>query len=365
MSSKKVMVGMSGGVDSSVAAALLLERGYDVIGVTMHVWEETATTQGQDNERDDACCSLSAVEDARRVADKLNIPHYVMNFKDIFKNKVIDYFIDEYLKGRTPNPCIACNKYIKFGVLLDKALSMGIDYVATGHYARVEYNEDNNRFLLKKAVTKEKDQSYALYNLSQDKLSKVLLPIGNYVKDEVRTLAKKYGLAVASKPDSQEICFIQDNDYVKFINKMVEEDMKPGYFIDTNGNILGEHKGIVNYTVGQRKGLGITFGKPMFVVKINSEKNQVVLGEGNEVFSRELIATDINYIAIDNLNDTIKIDAKIRYSAKEAPAALYPLEYGKVKVVFDYAQRAITPGQSIVFYDKDIVVGGGIIEQMR
>ena len=346
MSSKKVIVGMSGGVDSSVAAALLLEKGYDVIGVTMHVWDE----------------KTSAVDDARRVADELNIPHYVINFKEIFENKVIDYFIDDYLKGRTPNPCIACNKYIKFGALLDKALSMKADFIATGHYARISYDEQANRFLLRKAVTKEKDQSYVLYNLSQEKLGRVLLPIGDYVKSEVRALAEKYNLPVASKPDSQEICFIPDNNYSKFINDTKKADMKPGYFVDTKGNILGKHSGIINYTIGQRKGLGVTFGKPMFVVKIDSKNNQVVLGEAYEVFSKELIAGDMNYISINDIVDEIKANAKIRYSAKEAPATIYPLGDKRVKVVFDSPQRAITPGQSIVFYDNDIVVGGGIIE---
>lgn len=371
MSAKKVIVGMSGGVDSSVAAALLLEKGYEVIGVTMHVWD--GDLQILANEREDNCCSLSAVEDARKVADKLNIRHYVMNFKDIFKKKVIDYFVDDYLKGRTPNPCIACNKYVKFGALLDKAFSMDVDYVATGHYARVLYDNISDRFLLKKAITEEKDQSYALYNLTQEKLSKVIFPLGEYTKDDVRALARKYNLPVASKPDSQEICFIQDNNYSRFINDQINQEYKnldklknngtkPGYFVDTKGNKLGEHSGIIHYTVGQRKGLGITFGKPMYVVKVDSENNQVVLGGHDEVFSMELIATDVNYILVDNLLEPMKVESKIRYSAKESSSTLYPLESGKVKVVFDEPQRAITPGQSVVFYKNEVVVGGGIIE---
>jgi tRNA-specific 2-thiouridylase len=359
MSSQKVMVGMSGGVDSSVAAALLLERGYDVIGITMHMWEDP-TAENEDT-REDSCCSLSAVEDARRVANKLSIPHYVINFKDIFKKTIVDYFIDEYLNGKTPNPCIACNKFIKFGIFIEKALSMNVDYVATGHYARIEYDNDRKRYLLKKAVTKEKDQSYVLYNIPKDNLCKVLFPIGDYVKEEVRNIARKYELPIATKPDSQEICFIQDNDYAGFIKRMSKSNIKPGYFVDTNGNILGEHKGIINYTVGQRKGLGVTFGKPMYVVRIDSKKNQIVLGEADELFSNELIAHDLNYLSIDTLEEPIKVNAKIRYSAKESSATIYPLENNKVKVIFEQPQRAVTPGQSIVFYDGDIVVGGGII----
>jgi len=357
VASKKVMVGMSGGVDSSVAAALLLEKGYDVIGVTMHMWEDPTT----EDVREDACCSLSAVEDARRVANKLKIPHYVLNFKDIFKKTIVDYFIDEYLKGRTPNPCIACNKFIKFGIFIEKALSMNIDYVATGHYARIVYDNDKERYLLKKALTKEKDQSYVLYNIKKENLSRVLFPIGDYDKNEVRNLAKKYELPVATKPDSQEICFIQDNDYAGFINRIAKENIKPGYFVDTKGNILGEHKGIINYTIGQRKGLGISFGKPMYVVRIDSKNNQVVLGDAEDLFSTELIAEDVNFLSIDSLEEPLKVNAKIRYSAKESPATIYPLEEGKVKVIFEQPQRAITPGQSVVFYDGDIVVGGGII----
>jgi len=359
VSSKKVMVGMSGGVDSSVAAALLLEKGYDVIGVTMHMWDDP--TLEEEDVREDACCSLSAVDDARRVADKLKIPHYVLNFKDIFKKTIVDYFIEEYLKGRTPNPCIACNKFIKFGIFIEKALSMNVDYVATGHYARIEYDDSRNRYLLKKAVTKTKDQSYVLYNITKENISRVLFPIGDYDKDEVRNLARKYELPVATKPDSQEICFIQDNDYARFIKRISQATIKPGYFVDTKGNILGKHEGIINYTVGQRKGLGISFGKPMYVVRIDSKSNQVVLGDVDDLFSRELIAEDVNYLSIDALEEPLKVNAKIRYSAKESPATIYPMEDGKVKVIFEQPQRAITPGQSIVFYDGDIVVGGGII----
>lgn len=353
------MIGMSGGVDSSVAAAILLEKGYEVIGVTMKIWpemnEDLKTTEG-------GCCSLSAVDDARRVANKLGIPYYVMNFKDIFEEKVISYFKDEYLKGKTPNPCIACNRHVKFEAMLNKAVSMGIDYVATGHYAIITYDDNKKRFLLKKSVTQKKDQTYALYNLTQDQLSKILMPIGEYTKDEVREKAKELGLSVATKPDSQEICFVEDNDYGRFIEENTDAQIRPGNFVDTRGNILGRHRGIIHYTVGQRKGLGIALGKPMYVVRLDVENNNVVLGEDTEVFSEELIADDLNFISIDKLTQPLKVKAKIRYSAKEADATIYPLEDGRAKVVFDTPQRAITPGQSVVFYDEDIVVGGGIIQ---
>lgn len=359
MRKKSVMIGMSGGVDSSVAAALLLEKGYDVIGVTMQIWpetpEEVKLTEG-------GCCSLSAVDDARRVANTLGIPYYVLNFKEVFENKVINYFIDEYLKGRTPNPCIACNRHVKFEALLNKAVSMGIDYVATGHYAIIEYNEDRKRYLLRKSVTQAKDQTYALYNLTQEQLSRVLMPIGNFSKDDVRQKAKDLGLNVASKPDSQEICFVDDNNYGRFIEENTDKKIIPGNFVDTKGNVLGKHKGIIHYTVGQRKGLGIALGKPMYVVGLDVENNNVILGEDSEVFGRELIAYDLNFISIDNLEEHMRVKAKIRYSAKEADALIIPIEKDKVKVVFDTPQRAITPGQSVVFYENDIVVGGGIIQ---
>jgi len=359
MSKKKVMIGMSGGVDSSVAAAVLLEKGYDVVGVTMQIWpdmdEERKRTEG-------GCCSLSAVDDARRVANKLGIPYYVMNFKDVFQEKVIDYFTSEYMKGRTPNPCIACNRYVKFDALLKKAVAMGIDYVATGHYARIEYDNTRNRYLLKKSATDKKDQTYALYNLTQYQLSRTLMPIGDYTKDQVRKIAKEIGLTVATKPDSQEICFVDDNDYGKFICENTDYEIKPGYFVDTQGNILGMHKGIVHYTIGQRKGLGIALGRPMFVVEIDAVNNRVVLGDENDVFSNSLVAEDLNFISIDSLQGELRVKAKIRYSAKEAEAVISPLSNGEVRVTFDEPQRAITPGQSVVFYDGDIVVGGGVIK---
>lgn len=359
MSSKKVMLGMSGGVDSSVAAAILLQQGYEVIGVTLQIWqdldEEAKKSEG-------GCCSLSAVDDARRVANKLGIPYYVLNFKDIFNKTVIEYFKEEYFKGRTPNPCIACNRHVKWQAMLDKAVSMGIDYIATGHYAKVMQDATTGRFILKKSVTDKKDQTYALYNLTQNQLSRTLMPVGDYSKDRIREIAKELGLGVATKPDSQEICFIQDNDYGRYLSQNTDKKILPGKFVDTKGNVLGTHKGIVHYTVGQRKGLGITFGKPMFVVAIDAKNNRVILGDDKEVFSDTLTASDLNFIAVEKPSEGMRVSAKIRYSAKEAPATVYVLSEDKVQVVFDEPQRAITPGQSVVFYNGDVVVGGGTID---
>lgn len=359
MSKGSVMLGMSGGVDSSVAAAVLKEQGYEVVGVTMQIWpdmqEERKQTEG-------GCCSLSAVDDARRVADRLGIKYYVLNFKDIFQEKVIDYFTAEYLKGRTPNPCIACNRFVKFEALLMKAVSMGMDYIATGHYARITYDAPSGRYLLKKSATAQKDQTYALYTMTQDQLSKTLFPIGEFEKDQVRAMARELGLPVASKPDSQEICFVEDNDYGRYISENTDAEIKPGYFVDTEGNRLGMHKGIIHYTVGQRKGLGISFGRPKFVVAIRPNDNTVVLGDADEVFSVGLTASDLNFISIDGLKDEMRVTAKIRYSAREASAIINPLPGNKVEVKFDEPQRAITPGQAIVFYNGDAVIGGGIID---
>ncbi|SHH29909.1 tRNA (5-methylaminomethyl-2-thiouridylate)-methyltransferase [Caloranaerobacter azorensis DSM 13643] len=359
MEKKRVVIGMSGGVDSSVAAYLLKEMGYEVIGVTMQIWQE------KDHnviEKEGGCCSLSAVEDARRVANYLGIPYYVMNFKDVFKEKVINYFIDEYGKGRTPNPCIACNRFVKFEELLRRAKSLGADYVATGHYAKIVYDEEIGRYLLKRSEAVSKDQTYVLYNLTQDQLKHILMPLGNIGdKEKVREIARELGLIVAEKPESQEICFIEDNDYGKFIRENADYEIKPGYFVDTDGNILGKHKGITHYTIGQRKGLGLALGKPVYVVHIDPEKNIVVVGDAEKVFGTELIANDLNFIPFEKLTKPLKVKAKIRYTAKETDATVYPIEEDKVKVVFDAPVRAITPGQSIVFYDGDIVVGGGTI----
>jgi tRNA-specific 2-thiouridylase len=357
---KRVIIGMSGGVDSSVAAYLLKQQGYDVIGVTMQIWQDKSK---EAFEREGGCCSLSAVDDARRVCDKLDIPFYVMNFKEVFEKKVIDYFVDEYLQGKTPNPCIACNKFIKFDALLERSLSLDADYVATGHYARIMYDEAYKRHIIKKSATPEKDQTYVLYNLTQNQLSHILMPLGDYNKQQVREIARGLDLRTANKPESQEICFVEDNNYGRFISERRGEEIKPGLFVDTQGNKLGTHKGIAHYTVGQRKGLGIAFGKPMYVVEIIPEKNLVVLGDEMEVFSRELIASQMNFITFEELEGPIEVKAKIRYSAKEAIATVTPIDNERVKVVFEEPQRAITPGQAVVFYQDEVLVGGGTIDR--
>jgi len=355
---KKVVIGMSGGVDSSVAAYLLKEQGYEVIGIMMKLSPDNPDYE----ENEGGCCSISAASDARRVADVLDIPFYVMNFKDAFKTNVIDNFIDEYMEGRTPNPCIVCNKIIKFEEFLRKAKALGADYIATGHYAKIEKQED--RYVLKKADDDRKDQTYALYSLTQEQLSHTLMPCGDYSKPEIRNIAERIGLEVFRKKDSQEICFIPDNDHGAYIKKYSGREIKPGNFVDKHGKVIGTHKGIVYYTIGQRKGLGIALGKPVFVTDINPLTNEVVLGDEEDIFKTELVAKDLNFILFEKLESNLRVSAKIRYSAKPQLATLIPLENNRVKVVFDEKQRAITKGQSVVFYLENLVVGGGIIEEI-
>ncbi|MDF2819683.1 MAG: mnmA [Clostridiales bacterium] len=354
---KTVVIGMSGGVDSSVAAYLLKEQGYNVIGVTMQIWQDEDNCSLEDN---GGCCGLSAVEDARKVANNLDIPYYVMNFKKEFKENVMDYFVKDYLEGRTPNPCIACNRYVKWESLLQRSLQIGADYIATGHYAQVA-KLDNGRYTLKKSATDKKDQTYALYNLTQYQLEHTIMPVGMYTKDEIRDIAAKIDLQVANKPDSQEICFIPDNDYAKFIEENTDAKITEGNFVDIEGRVIGKHKGIIHYTVGQRKGLNLSLGKPGFVVKVDPVKNEVVIGDNEDVFSKQLVANNLNFMSIEKLDSPMKVTAKIRYSHKGATCIIEMQDENTIRVIFDEAQRAITPGQAVVFYDGEYVIGGGTI----
>lgn len=359
MKKETVVVGMSGGVDSSVAAFLLKEQGYRVVGVTMQIWEETSCAV---QEAKGGCCGISAVEDARCVAEALDIPYYVMNFRNEFERNVIDYFIAEYRAGRTPNPCIACNRYVKWESLLERSLSIGADYIATGHYAKIA-RLSNGRYALHTSKTMEKDQTYALYNLTQEQLGRTLMPVGDYTKDEIRDIAERAGLPVAHKPDSQEICFVPDNDYAGFIERHSREVPPPGNFVRKTGEILGRHAGITHYTIGQRKGLGLSAGHPVFVTEIRPETNEVVIGEAEDVFSSELQAGQLNWMAVDGISgERLHAKAKIRYNHTGAQCVVYPCAADKIRVCFEEPQRAVTPGQSVVFYSEGgYVLGGGII----
>ncbi|MFH1647029.1 MAG: tRNA 2-thiouridine(34) synthase MnmA [Chloroflexota bacterium] len=353
----RVVVAMSGGVDSSVAAALLKEEGHEVIGVTMQLWPRD-TENGRGSK---GCCGLEAIDDARRVAYKLGIPHYVMDFREVFARRVIDEFGREYRTGRTPNPCVLCNRRIKFDVLRERARELGADFIATGHHARVE--SDGGTCLLKKGADARKDQSYFLGQLSREQLRHAMFPVGRLTKARVREIAAGLGLAVAEKPESQEICFVPDDDYAVFLRDYLTQDAQPGPIVDGRGNRLGEHKGIASYTIGQRRGLGIAAGEPRYVTAIRPETSTVVVGTKEETYGTGLVAGDLAWLAIDPPEQPIEVKARVRYRHPEAEATVSPLGNDEVYVKFAEPQMAITPGQAVVFYDGDTVIGGGTISR--
>lgn len=352
---------MSGGVDSSVTAALLKQDGYQVIGATMQIWPPNEL--GDEADKFGGCCGFDAVSEAKSVAHTLGIPHYVMNFRNEFAQKVIANFCREYSLGRTPNPCIRCNEHIKFDALLNRAKELGADFIATGHYTRIEYDEVNDRYLLKKGVDRGKDQSYVLYIMSQNQLKHTLMPLGVFTKEKVRQIARELGLSVADKAESQEICFIPDGNYSSFLKEYMPDVAKPGPILDREGNTLGEHRGILFYTIGQRKGLGISAEEPLYVVAIDRVRNAIIVGSKEDVYRDELIAADINWISMESPKQPLELKAKIRYRHREADAVITSISQREVHVKFSKPQMAITPGQAIVFYHKDTVVGGGTIEQ--
>jgi tRNA-specific 2-thiouridylase len=372
-----IAVAMSGGVDSSTVAAMLRAEGHNVVGLTMQLWNQRrlADREGMPEQVQGRCCSIDDVYDARRVAEDLGIPYYVVNHEERFERDVVRPFIDEYISGRTPIPCSLCNNHLKFDQLLITARQIGADLLATGHYARCEFSPERNRWLLRRAADPAKDQTYFLFGLTQEQLSRTLFPLGNMNKPQVRELARGHHLALAEKPDSQEICFVPGGDYKRFIDAYLTEQGEQlpdtsGELVTTDGRVLGRHEGVHNFTVGQRKGLGVATGSPLYVININGAEGKVTVGGNDDLLSRTLIARDLNWIAVDGLRDSgaeanapMRVTAKIRHRHEPAPAMIEPAPNGEVRVTFDEPQRAITPGQAVVFYDGDLVVGGGWIAE--
>ena len=383
MPMQTIAVAMSGGVDSSTVAAMLRAEGHNVVGLTMQLWNQRrlAGREGMPEQVQGRCCSIDDVYDARRVAEELGIPYYVVNHEERFERDVVRPFIDEYLSGRTPIPCSLCNNHLKFDQLLITARQIGADMLATGHYARVEFSPERNRWLLRRAADESKDQTYFLFGLTQEQLSRTLFPLGEMRKPQVRELARQHSLTLAEKPDSQEICFVPGGDYKRFIDVYLAEQGEQlpdtsGELVTTDGRVIGHHEGVHNFTVGQRKGLGVATGSPLYVININGAEGKVTVGGNDDLLSRTLVARDVNWIAIDDLQEEIargpqppsaahglRVRAKIRHRHEPAAAVLEPAANGEVRVTFDEPQRAITPGQAVVFYNGDVVVGGGWIAE--